>query len=125
MDTDGVTPIVTVPMSNVEKQAVLNLSDFRELMDLEVSASWRYTSGQVFESGGDKLSIARLILDAKPKEAIQYRDRDAFNLRRPNLVVAVGNSKRRERDALNRDCVKEIVTIKPVFIDPPHMRQII
>ena len=120
-------PIVTVPLSNVDKQAILLLSDWNLLMELNVSPVWRFATGQVCEAGAAKISIARLICDAKPKEAVQYLDQDSCNLRRSNLAVGTGVGKSRERDKLNRDFdkIKRKVLVKPNYINPIHMQQII
>lgn len=125
IDKDGDTAIVSVPMCNLDKQAVLNLSDFNLLMELKVSAQWKYVVGQVFEKGAPSISIARLIMDAGKKEAVQYIDRDAFNLRRSNLVLSVGSGKQLERNKLkDRAFQRDNVTINPIYINPSYIHQI-
>lgn len=128
MDHDGVTPIVTIPMSNGDHRAILNLVDFNELMAIKVSPIWRYMSGQVFETGAAKISIARLIMDAGLKQKVQHCNQNTLDMRRSNLVLAKGGGKYRARDRiLNRDpaVLKEKIEIKPIYINPPHMNQII
>src|SRR5258706_15516833 len=128
MDSDGVTPIVTVPMHNGDHNAVLDLADFNELMALKVSPLWRFVSGMVFECGASKISIARLVCDCGVKQKVQFLSGNPLDLRRFNLVVTKGAGKYRARDQLIRDpailILKEKVEIKPIYINPPYMTQL-
>ncbi len=47
---------------------------------------------------GGQLTIARLISDAGPNEAVRYADRDPLNLRRENLLVGKGRAVRDDRE---------------------------
>src|SRR5581483_11715317 len=91
IDQDG-TPIVFVPITNSNQTAVLFEEDFNRLTDIGLDPRWKLANGQVLERGRSRLSIARLVADAKAGEKIQLKDRNPFNLRRDNLVTAKGGS---------------------------------
>jgi hypothetical protein len=103
IDQDG-TPIVFVPLQNSDQSAVLFEEDFNRLIDIGLDARWKLANGQVLERGRSRLSIARLVADAKAGEKILLKDRNQFNLRRDNLVTAKGGSSRETtRDRLSPD----------------------
>jgi hypothetical protein len=123
MDKDD-KPIVTVPLCNCDKLAVLGSSDFYMLMEMGVSPLWKLLTGQVMEVGEARIYIARLICDAKEKEAVRYLDGDNLNLRRSNLVIGIGRGKSRERDKLNRDTTKQRTIVKKIPINPSYIQAI-
>src|SRR5258706_6162170 len=109
MDSDGVTPIVTVPMHNGDHNAVLDLADFNELMALKVSPLWRFVSGMVFECGASKISIARLVCDCGVKQKVQFLSGNPLDLIRFNLLVTKGDGQFWSRDQLLSDTPRFIL----------------
>lgn len=113
-DTDG-SAIVKVSLINQDaKEAILNEEDFNLLISMGVSPCWLLTSNLVLARG--RISIARLIVDAKPREKIKYIDGDPCNLRRSNLFVTVGSAKFDARTELSNrpKVVQEKINIKHV-----------
>jgi hypothetical protein len=68
-------------------------------MNLGISPYWKLSQGQVKT---EKLSIARLIVDADKGQKVQFLDRNPTNLRRENLVRARGGGLFRARDQISR-----------------------
>jgi hypothetical protein len=97
-------PIVSVPMTNVDKSALLRQDDFNRLYEAGLDPRWRFGQGQVYERGKSKVSISRLIADANPGDKVQYRDNDGLNLKRDNLVIANGSSKSLSGEIM-QDCI--------------------
>ena len=103
LDDDDGTPIVSVPLINSKQIAILNQSDYQELISIGVDPRWKLARSQVFERGRTLVSIARLIANAKKGEKVQYKDGNQLNLRRKNLVISIGAGKHTERDRLNKE----------------------
>lgn len=99
LDEDG-TPLVSVPLTNSDKSVVLYQADFNQLYELGVDPRWRLSYGQILERGRSKLSVTRLIANAKSGDKIQILDRDPCNLKRDNLVTAAGGGMSKTRDKL-------------------------
>src|SRR5260370_22855566 len=98
-DTDG-SAIVKVSLINQDdKQAILNEEDFELLMSLGVTPCWLLTSNLVLVKG-TRLSVARLIVDAKKVDHVKYCDGDPCNLRRSNLFITGGSAKLDARSEL-------------------------
>jgi hypothetical protein len=116
---DGGTPIVSVPLTNTNKNAILCQSDFNELIRLGVDPRWKLATGQVFQRGENHVSVARLIANAKKGEKVQYRDGDTLNLKLNNLITSHGAGRFTERDKLNR----EYVTLKDK-VELNHIHQL-
>jgi hypothetical protein len=114
-DTDG-SAIVKISLINQDdKEAILDEEDLLLLMSLGVSPCWLLTSNLVLARG--KISVARLIVDAKAREKIKYVDGNSCNLRRSNLFITVGGSAKFDaRSALNKrpKVVQEKINIKHV-----------
>jgi hypothetical protein len=54
----------------------------------------------VIRSGGCNITVSRLIFNAKAGQKIVPLDGDALNLRRSNLVLAIGTSKNAAREMI-------------------------
>jgi hypothetical protein len=89
--------IVSVPLRNSTGRAILYAEDFTMLLNLGLAPTWVYEHQQVFSG---KVSVARLIVDAGPRQQVIYCDKDTCNLRRDNLAVTVGNGKFRAREMI-------------------------
>lgn len=80
--------------------------DFDFLLKLGMSANWSkigtsYVACNSGKAKGNKLQVARVLMDAGSGECIRYLDGNPFNLRRENLVViASKRAFRRDRDLL-------------------------
>ncbi|WEX07290.1 hypothetical protein [Chelativorans sp. AA-79] len=84
---------VAVPLARDGRQeAILDLSDYNELIALGVYPNWQLRGGNVGSRGpnGIKVLIARVLTDAKPGQRVVYRDGNKLNLRRGNLSVLDG-----------------------------------
>jgi hypothetical protein len=115
-DTDG-SAIVKVSLINQDnKEAILNEEDFNLLLSLGVSPCWLLTSNLVLSRG--KISVARIIHDAKAGEKIKYIDGDPCNLRRSNLFITVGSAKYDARANL-----KNKPKVVPEKINITHIQQ--
>ena len=125
-DKDGSTPLVSVPLTNVDKVAVLCQSDFNELIESGVDPRWRLADGKVVERGKAKLNIARLITKAGKGDKIMFRDRDMLNLRRSNLIVAVGAGKANDFEKLHTRSKRlfDTAEMKHHSIEPSYAQQI-
>jgi len=124
MDPDGVTALVSVPLTNTDKTVVLYQEDFNDLIRSGLSPLWRLMQGQVLERGRARVSISRLVKNAKAGQKIYFIDKDPCNLRRSNLLTAIGCSKSKTRDKLkNRprsSFLKERVELKHIYIKPSY-----
>src|SRR5436190_93838 len=105
LDEDGVTPLVSVPLTNCDKNVILYQSDFNSLYEMGVNPLWRLSNGQVFERGRQRLIISRLIVDAQSGDKVQILDKDPCNLRRSNLLLSVGS--RKSKTAADRLSAKD------------------
>jgi hypothetical protein len=119
LDEDG-NPIVSVPLTNTDKSAILYREDFDRLIKLGLDPRWRLSMGQVLERGRGRVSIARLVANAKEGEKIQYIDKDPSNLKRDNLVNAAGGGKSNsiDRVALDNRILRDRVELKHIDIRP-------
>jgi len=117
-DEDG-TPIVLVPLENIDKSAILFQEDYDLLISFGVDPFWTLNANLVLARG--KLPIARLIVDAGKLQKVHYKDSDPLNLKRDNLVIVIGGSARSStREKLfnkpfrvRRTVKVEHITIKP------------
>jgi hypothetical protein len=98
MSEDGETPLVSVPLSNIEKDVILFEGDFNELISRGLDPRWKLTSGLVYTRGEKKISIARLIVDAKKGDKVKHQDGNPLNLKRDNLVSAGGGGRETTND---------------------------
>jgi hypothetical protein len=124
MDEDGETPIVLVPLVNSDGKAILYQEDFNKLIALGLDPRWRINQGQVYVRGKKKISIARLILDTQEHERVSYRDKDPLNLRRNNLGNRPGRGTEKTRDIISPATKPTHVTLKHVFNNPSHMKDL-
>lgn len=118
LDEDGV-PIVSIPVSNSNKNATLFEEDYNLLVSIGVDPRWRLSANCVLAKG--KSPIARLIADAKSGETIRYKDRDSLNLKRDNLVTvigAAGRSNAREKLAEKPVTFRETVKVNHIHMRP-------
>ena len=83
LDTNGMTPIVLVPLTNSDQKVTLYETDFDTLMKEGLYPVWRLSSGKVLERGS-QISVARLVMDAKENEKIYFKDGNVGNMRRDN-----------------------------------------
>jgi hypothetical protein len=102
LDEDGETQLISVPLTNIDRSAILWKDDFDLLMSLGVSPEWRLNANLVLPKG-KQTPIARLVKDAKKGDKVRYLDGDPLNLKGTNLVIVqgAGKSNARERQ-LNR-----------------------
>jgi hypothetical protein len=81
------------------KFVTLYQDDLEALISLGVNMQWKYANGTVWtQSGGKRISVARLIRDAGIGEQVFFIDRDPLNMLRENLVLAPGRGRYRARD---------------------------
>jgi hypothetical protein len=118
---DGTTKLVSVPLTNVDKSAVLFETDFDMLMSLGLDPRWRLSQGMILEKGRARRSISRLVANAGPGNKILFLDRDVCNMRRDNLIIANGTAKYQTRDKLTgkRNFLRERVQIKHTYTKAP------
>jgi len=82
--------IVSVPLGRSGKhEAKIGLDDYQELLSLRIYPNWQMRGGSVGARGpnGVRVSIPRVLMDARPGEGVVYKDGDPTNLTRPNLKV--------------------------------------
>lgn len=118
LDEDG-SPLVSVPLTNAEASVTLYEADFNSLHQSGLDPRWRLSMGQVIERGRGRVSVARLVANAKKGDKIQYLDRNPCNLKRDNLVTAEGNAKSNAMDKLDlsnrsHQFLKEKVELKHI-----------
>jgi hypothetical protein len=75
LDEDG-SPLVTVPLTNTDAEVILYEADFNSLYQSGLDPRWRLSMGQVIERGRDRVSVARLVANARKGDKIQYLDRN-------------------------------------------------
>lgn len=88
-----------------EAAAAIDTPDLAFLLSLGCSTSWRllptgYVAASERSATGRSIGVARALLDAGPGTVVKHLDGDKLNLRRSNLVLIPGYSKRRDRDYL-------------------------
>ena len=118
---DGdLTPMVSVPLTNVNESAILYQDDFDLLMSLGLDARWRLNANLVIARGNGQIPVARVIADSKKGEKVQYEDGNPLNLRRENLLTVTGGGKSSARDKLNKrpDILQKKITIDHIHIKP-------
>lgn len=75
--------------------------DFYKLENLGFTAAWYLNSKndkgrgyvRVMDNFGNQQVVARLIMSAKPRQVVKYKDKNRLNLRRSNLYIAKGPAK--------------------------------
>src|SRR5258708_6961838 len=77
-DDDGV-PIISIPIANSNKPAILYQEDFDLLLSLNIDPRWTFNANLVLERG--QLPIARILFDAKAGEKVRYKDGNSLNLK--------------------------------------------
>jgi hypothetical protein len=101
-DADG-RAVVAVPLANEAGTAIVDAGDYDRLEALGLSPSWYlngadrsrcYVRAAINDGRGNNVAVARIIVDAGPGQIVRYRDGDTTNLRRDNLLVRRGQSKR-------------------------------
>ncbi len=101
-DSDG-TPIVQVPLKHSDQYATLYAEDFDRIMELGYSDQWwpketwpgccyAFVSNPRLHH--NNLTVARLVVEAQHRQIVKYHDGDRFNLRRGNLHITEGATKR-------------------------------
>jgi hypothetical protein len=123
IDYDGITPIVLVPLTNLDDTNVtLHEEDFDLLLSLALDFRWRLSANLVIAKG--KFPVARIIADAKAGHKVLYRDGSPLNLKRSNLVIAQGGaSKTDARELLkNRPAIfrRRKVELKHITNEPSY-----
>jgi len=100
IDPNG-QPVVKVPLANTELVATVDSDSYDKLIETGISTNWNFNKASPKENGyvrtalnGSRVCVARLIVQAKPKENVHYLNGDTLDLRKENLYVAKGNSKR-------------------------------
>ncbi len=120
-DRDG-NPIVCVPLTNAPDQKVqLNRDDFDLLIEMGLDPRWKLENGQILERG-TRLSITRLVADAKSGEKIHLIDGDPTNLKQNNFLRSKGGSgsdAREQLSPLKRPDKFRRFQIKHKNINPP------
>ncbi len=96
-DDDGV-PIISIPIANSNKPAILYQEDFDLLLSLNIDPRWTFNANLVLERG--QLPIARILFDAKAGEKVRYKDGNSLNLKRDNLLKAKGGARSNTREKL-------------------------
>lgn len=96
LDEDGKL-VVGVFMANVQKTCWLYASDYEAIIEKYGVASWLLNSAGEgkpsyvrFQYQGNLVMVSRLILDAQPRTAVKYRDKNPLNLRSSNLFIEHG-----------------------------------
>jgi hypothetical protein len=100
-DQDG-REIVIVPLARGRGEAIVDGEDFDALAAVGLTSSWylngvaghQYVRASLGDTPGNNISLARVITGAGPRQIVRYGDRNRRNLRRRNLVVQRGPSKR-------------------------------
>ncbi len=90
-DDDGV-PIISIPIANSNKPAILYQEDFDLLLSLNIDPRWTFNA--------NLLPIARILFDAKAGEKVRYKDGNSLNLKRDNLLKAKGGARSNTREKL-------------------------
>jgi hypothetical protein len=87
--------------------AVLDFEDMEFLQELGLSLRWSklprlgYLTCPAYYAPGSRVSPARVLMNAGPKQVVRYRNGDVTDLRKANLFVEEGGSaKRRDREHL-------------------------
>src|SRR5258707_13754112 len=95
-DDDGV-PIISIPIANSNKPAILYQEDFDLLLSLNIDPRWTFNANLVLERG--QLPIARILFDAKAAEKERYKEGNSLNQKRDNLLKAKGGARSKPRDS--------------------------
>jgi hypothetical protein len=121
------TPIVSVPLTNSNRLVCLYQDDFDYLMALGLSPKWVLTNGQILERG-TRLSVTRLVADAKKGQGVKLFDKDPTNLRHPNLILVRAGGRLNARDVLRNTEERPYNLDKPTlthkYIIPNHIENI-
>jgi hypothetical protein len=108
--------LVSIPVVECEDRAVLEEQDFNDLMERSVSAVWRLKNGIITTRCNQRgVAVARLILDVKPGQIVQYLDGNSFNLRRGNLIVNSGISKYKAQSLIKKELRRARVRLHHVY----------
>lgn len=96
-----------IKLGRTEKTAKIYKDDYEELLELGVSASWSkggvlgYVTAYCKGAPGNRVNIARVLMNAGAKETVRFIDGDRTNHLRENLVKMVDpKASRRARDFL-------------------------
>lgn len=77
--------------------------DYKLLRSLGLTGNWAKLQNMHVSAKASRqhVLVARVLLDAKPGQAVRYLDGNPLNLRRENLrLIAHAGTKRRDRDYL-------------------------
>lgn len=99
----GVRDVVQVPLGRSGSEgAKVDQRDWDELRSLGVSPNWSLSNGSVVAGGPgrSRVYVARVLMDAKAGERVEYQDGNPLNLCRSNLSVREGFSTRHDRALL-------------------------
>lgn len=96
-DPNGMA-IVKVPLYGLSLPVTLYADDFQRILQAEYSHCWhiKYTGphrGYAYVWSGEPgyfVPVARLVVEAGPRQIVSYRDGDRLNLRRDNLRLERG-----------------------------------
>ena len=102
LDPQGGRLVSVTLGSEGKREAVIDEATFLELMDMGLSPAWsvnREGSVMTFsqKASGSRVTVARVIMDAKPGQQVRFRDGDSRNLRKSNLQLVPGWSTREDR----------------------------
>jgi hypothetical protein len=96
LQNEGKKTVVFIPIGRLRKQryAVLYFEDYLALVKNGLTPNWSAAGkGYVVAPNKEKTQyIARVLLSAREKERISYKDGNPFNLRRENLVLRKSRS---------------------------------
>lgn len=110
--------IVTVPLRNSKRSVTMYAQDFDMLTDLGVTFPWFNRQDTIcFWSNKKSLAIARILIDAGPRETVSYINRNSCDLRNNNLIrVKGGPATHRTRDLI-------VKSFKPMRYEIVHVRE--
>jgi hypothetical protein len=107
-------PVVLVPLAG-GGHATLDAPDFAELKRIGLSTSFYlngkdphlYVKAGLWRTKGRGVGVARIVAGAGPGQVVKYRDKDRTNLRRRNLVLNSGCSKRDDAAIVAQDTLRK------------------
>jgi hypothetical protein len=118
--TENYIKMVYVPLTNSNKKVVMYEKDFDMLLRLGVRLPFKIADGRVVvRSNGRNINVSRLIFDAKAGQKVGPLDGDHLNLRRNNLVLAIG----RRTNSAARDMI--VTPIRPRKYELRYVNQYI
>lgn len=99
--------LLKVALGRTDIEATIDPESLLHLVNLGLSSNWHANpNGYVLAcaKGGQKVSVARVIMDAGEGEHVEYVDGDPLNLNKSNLVkVRSRKGTKRDRDLLKEE----------------------